>query len=382
MDAEWEDDPNEPPGSQENDEDGGGGARSGKKKTSIPKSPRKGRGGGAGRGRGAGGRRSCGSQDSGAGGTKIKKKAGKFKKCFAAACEMSKAANSKFCHQHHRDAENMRYQAMQAKPSQLREVNAVLSDGSTGQAALDDWRKENPPDAGGRKQLIDWSQFTKRHGRNISNKESVPETLMTVADYWVYRGKPYGKTRSESDAAFNELKKTRIDRVGQGANVALWIPDLLRRSADTENFINSEQTEWSRVLKNPTQQEREFHRGTALSASGSHDDTFLRGAMAEPALRTPQKRKRDAADAEEAALADEGDGDGRSSGPGSGKKIAGAAPNSNSNTAGAAYVIVDDECAAQYGKHKKDWPSLTTSMKNSMSKIAGQHCGHSGGAGG
>ena len=120
------------------------------------------------------------------------------KQCFCARCTDNKLPNSKFCRSCHRHSENIKYQATQEKPSKIPEYNISMRDPSTAQVAIDDFARDNPVGTS-RNALIDWVQYPNKYGSRSSTTVRQGEVLMGIADYWVLRGMPYGKTRLGSD---------------------------------------------------------------------------------------------------------------------------------------------------------------------------------------
>lgn len=112
--------------------------------------------------------------------------------------------NSKFCKSHHRAAENMKYQAQNAKPPELTSYNQVMNDPSKAKIAIEDFMRDNP-EGSGRKRLIDWAAWKRDHGVRLSYTVREGEELLDIDDYYVMRSLPRGKSRAESDAAFKEL---------------------------------------------------------------------------------------------------------------------------------------------------------------------------------
>ena len=135
------------------------------------------------------------------------------KKCFASKCCRPKKLNSKFCADHHRCAENMSYQAKAKTPPEMNSLLEVLNDPGKAQIALDDFCRDNPHN--GRKKLIDWLSFKRKHGVRVSVTYREGEIEMDILTYWTDVGQPRGWTRQESDDKF-ELEARKTDALERG----------------------------------------------------------------------------------------------------------------------------------------------------------------------
>ena len=195
--------------------------------------------------------------------------------CFV--CEEKKLRNSKFCKSHHRAAENMKYQAQNAKPPELTSYNQVMNDPSKAKIAIEDFMRDNP-EGSGRKRLIDWAAWKRDHGVRLSYTVREGEELLDIDDYYVMRSLPRGKSRAESDAAFKELLQGPYDREGEGPLTKLWVPKHKERMRDRTHFVESSVTEGSKQLKNSDSKEKESMMQICQSAVGGHDSSFLRSA--------------------------------------------------------------------------------------------------------
>lgn len=241
----------------------------------------------------------------------------------------------------------MKYQATACKPSKLATYSQIMNDPSTAAVALDEWERDNPEGAG-RKKLVDWAAYERRHGTRSGVTHRQGETLYDIADYWVHRGQPYGKTRAESDAEFREKAKGPYDREGQGPTLQLWLPDLRRRMRDTTRYEDTAAVEGSRQMKDPSHDERKHLQDLAGSARGSHESAFLQGWGKEPspasspaAAVTPTKRGREEDGVEETD-----------------------APSSKKPR-----VDICDEGPRQYGCHESAIPSNEQLMEKALDKI-------------
>ena len=104
----------------------------------VPESTRdKGRGG---RGRGKGGGKSTGK-------SKVKNDS-----CYI--CPEKKLRNSKFCKDHNRAYENMKYQVQRDK--EMPAFNQVMGDPGKAKVAIEDFLRDNP-EGSSRKRLVGWA---------------------------------------------------------------------------------------------------------------------------------------------------------------------------------------------------------------------------------
>ena len=165
------------------------------------------------------------------------KRSDEAKVCFI--CPARKATNSRLCKVHHRPVEAMKYQAQTAVPSQLEAFSQVMQDRGKCKVAIEDFMKENPT-SGGRKRLIDWTSFKRRHGVRIAHTHREQESLMDIDDYWVHVGQPKGWQREASDHEFKRLSRTN-ESEGSGASMKVWIGGMAQRFRDKMTYIDVEQ---------------------------------------------------------------------------------------------------------------------------------------------
>eukprot|EP00913_Durusdinium_trenchii_P025515 g23949.t1 len=158
--------------------------------------------------------------------------------CFLPACEEKKLKNSKFCRQHHRPYEALKYQAAGAKPPETKSFMQIMSDPSRAQAAIEDFIRENP-EGTSRKKLVDWVAWKRDHGVRIAYTVREGEVLLGIDDYFLERSKPKGMSRADSDAEFKELLKGHYDREGEGALTKLWLPKFKERMRDRSHYIDA-----------------------------------------------------------------------------------------------------------------------------------------------
>ncbi|CAK9036130.1 Uncharacterized protein SCF082_LOCUS21603 [Durusdinium trenchii] len=228
--------------------------------------------------------------------------------CFV--CEEKKLRNSKFCKSHHRAAENMKYQAQNAKPPELTSYNQVMNDPSKAKIAIEDFMRDNP-EGSGRKRLIDWAAWKRDHG---------------VA---------------ESDAAFKELLQGPYDREGEGPLTKLWVPKHKERMRDRTHFVESSVTEGSKQLKNSDSKEKESMMQICQSAVGGHDSSFLRSASTKAITNEAGPVKRGPEQVEESDVPP--------------KRVR------KGNVA--------DEAPKKYGKLKKDLPGIEKLVSDASDKL-------------
>ena len=197
------------------------------------------------RGRGRG--RGAGKPAKGRGG-------GALKTCYV--CSEKVRAHSRFCAEHHKDVEAMRYQAKQTKdPKNIEALEMALADPGKCLMALEEFSAQNP--AGKfRKKLIDWASFRKKHGRRAEARERVPEELMDIDDFIKLRVDK-GKSR---EAAIDEWKIMLTDRTvareGVGAAVKLWVPLNKQRFVDKITYADAGLEEGSKDIKDLAESDR------------------------------------------------------------------------------------------------------------------------------
>eukprot|EP00435_Cladocopium_sp_Y103_P028473 s3755_g7.t1 len=193
--------------------------------------------GGKGKGKGRGGGKASG------------KGRAKNDNCFV--CPEKKLRNSKFCKDHNRAYENMKYQAQRAKEMQA--FTQIMGDPGKAKVAIDDFLRENP-EGSCRKRLVDWASFKREHGVR------------------------------ESDEAFKELLKGPYDREGEGPLTKLWLPKLKERMRDRSHYSDASMVEGSKQIKDVDRKEREDLMQVCQSSVGGHDSSFIRSAGTQQAL--------------------------------------------------------------------------------------------------
>lgn len=206
--------------------------------------------------------------------------------CFLPACEEKKLKNSKFCRQHHRPYEALKYQAAGAKPPETKSFMQIMSDPSRAQAAIEDFIRENP-EGTSRKKLVDWVAWKRDHGVRIAYTVREGEVLLGIDDYFLERSKPKGMSRADSDAEFKELLKGHYDREGEGALTKLWLPKFKERMRDRSHYIDASVSENSKQLKDADRKERDDLLQVCKTSVGGHNDSsFVRSASSHnaPAL--------------------------------------------------------------------------------------------------
>eukprot|EP00972_Heterocapsa_arctica_P113283 16436264-Heterocapsa_arctica.AAC.1 len=81
-------------------------------------------------------------------------------------CELPRVQNTKFCKDHKKSSEAMRYQASSSKDPDIQEsCDALFKDEALLIEAVQKFTIENPPTAKyKRKSLIDWTQYSRKSG--------------------------------------------------------------------------------------------------------------------------------------------------------------------------------------------------------------------------
>eukprot|EP00974_Lingulodinium_polyedra_P105739 10235989-Lingulodinium_polyedra.AAC.1 len=92
-----------------------------------------------------------------------------------------------------------------------------MNDPGKASLALADWERDNPEGCA-RMKLICWASFKKRYGVRVAYTYREGEVQMGIDDYWVLRGKPYGRTRDESDAEFMAKVDVAVEKEGEGVD--------------------------------------------------------------------------------------------------------------------------------------------------------------------
>ena len=231
----------------------------------VPESTRdKGRGG---RGRGKGGGKSTGK-------SKVKNDS-----CYI--CPEKKLRNSKFCKDHNRAYENMKYQVQRDK--EMPAFNQVMGDPGKAKVAIEDFLRDNP-EGSSRKRLVEWASFKREQGVRVAFTVGEGEVLLDIDDYFVERAQPRGKTRQESDEAFKELMKGPYEREGEGPLTKLWLPKLKERMRDRTHYSDASMVEGSKQIKDVDRKEKEDLMLVCQSSVGGHDSTFIRSASSHGAV--------------------------------------------------------------------------------------------------
>ncbi|CAE7249881.1 unnamed protein product [Symbiodinium sp. CCMP2592] len=197
------------------------------------------------------------------------------KTCFAATCEKKVKPHSKFCGDHHKDAEAIKYQARQKKnPEITAAVEAALSDPAKAQLALDDFHKNNPSGKF-RKSLIDWTQFQQTFGKRAEFRVRNNEEQMDVTDYVQYQ-KGRGYTDEEALQKWKDLLETDVEREGEGIDVKVWVVRNKQRFRDNIRFNQSSLEEASKQVKGMAESDRQDLLEHVNKQCDSFADPWLR----------------------------------------------------------------------------------------------------------
>ena len=299
-----------------------------------------GTGGDAGGGGGGGVKKKASAKAKVKGGPGRPKRGEEAKVCFI--CPSRKAINSKLCKAHHRPMEAMKYQSQTAVPSQLEALNQMMQDRGKCKVAIEDFMKENPT-SGGRKRLIDWTSFKRRHGVHIALTHREQESLMDIDDYWVQEGQPKGWQREASDHEFKRLSRTN-ESEGSGASMKVWIGGMAQRFRDKTTYIDVEQEDSSKVFKDPSAQEKEELRKVAIETQLDFTNKFFRGDL----LAAPAPSSAAIAKGDEEGTAD--------------VVVAVFSKRRETN--------VSDEAPKQYGKWREELPKLRSSFATAHEKLS------------
>eukprot|EP00435_Cladocopium_sp_Y103_P068230 s676_g31.t1 len=206
-----------------------------------------GQGKGAGRGNGAG-RRGRGRGRGKAAAKKSAAKPDSSKVCFVAQCERKVRSHSKFCQQHSKDVEAIRYQAKSRKDNEvMNAVELALGDPTKAKLCLEEFAQNNP-EGRFRRKLIDWSAFMQTHGKRAEVRDRAKEELMDVTDFVSWK---MGRGLSEQDAmdAWKHLLETDAEREGEGAETKVWVEKNKERFKDTVRYKDNQLQEGSRQMK-------------------------------------------------------------------------------------------------------------------------------------
>ena len=189
-------------------------------------------------------------------------KARAVKACFAASCDRKAKAHSRFCQDHHRDAEAIRYQAKQTKdPAQRKErmeaVEHALSDPAKAKLALEDFARLNPPGRF-RKGLVDWTVFVQRFGKRMEVRTRQGEELMDITDYLKWQCKDRGVSEEDAMDKWAKLLESDLDMEGDGTpgGTSIWIPQNKQRFKDVIRYKDQAVEEGSKAAKNMSDGDR------------------------------------------------------------------------------------------------------------------------------
>lgn len=158
------------------------------------------------------------SSSRGGSAAKARARAAGNKNCFI--CESAHNKNSKFCTDHHKAAEAMRYQASKASPPQGNALDAIFSDMAKCKMAINDFLRNNC-EGRFRKKLIDWGQWRKQYGVRVAMTESDNDKLMGVTSYIKHmEGR---MSTEEAQAEFRRMVEAGHEGEGAGLDRKLWI---------------------------------------------------------------------------------------------------------------------------------------------------------------
>ncbi|CAE7239963.1 unnamed protein product [Symbiodinium sp. CCMP2456] len=195
--------------------------------------------------------------------------------CFAATCEKKVKPHSKFCGDHHKDAEAIRYQARQKKNADISAaVEAALGDPAKAQLALDDFARNNPSGKF-RKSLIDWSAFTQSFGKRAEFRVRNNEEQMDVTDFVKWQ-KGRGLTDEEALQKWKDLLETDVEREGEGHDTKVWVVRNKQRFRDQIRFNESALKESSKQVKGIAESDRQDLLDHVNRQCDSFADPWLR----------------------------------------------------------------------------------------------------------
>jgi hypothetical protein len=195
-----------------------------------------------------------------------------------------------------------------------------MSDAGKAKIAVQEFERDNPS-SGSRKKLIDWAQFKKRYGVRVSITQRQGETQMDIDDWWRQRGQKNGWTRAESDVVFRQhVTNGTFEVEGEGPHLSLWVTDLKQRFRDVTKYVDNEEEESSKQIRDPSRAEREALRRTVRESVPDHSEGFLRSHVEQRPQVASQAAK-------------EGDGDDAGALGGAAKKRKGSTIDDEGSTA-------------------------------------------------
>ena len=180
--------------------------------------------------------------------------------CCAADCAEKKAANSKFCKLHHRQAENIKDQA--TRDGETESYNSIMNDPDKAQEALNQHSKDNV-DGRFRKRLIDWGMWKKRFGQKTSTTVSNVEEWMEVTAYVGWRTKHLPECQAKEDMRAEMREEFRklcsqpgIEKEGAWPSTFIWVNKKRRRLSDKDTYFDGAYEEGPKPLKDLTKEDR------------------------------------------------------------------------------------------------------------------------------
>ena len=202
--------------------------------------PGKGSGRGKGRGRGRGRGKSAAA--------KKPAKSDSNKVCFVAQCERKVRSHSKFCQQHSKDVEAIRYQAKTKKDTEvMNTLELALQDPTKAKLCLEEFAQSNP-EGRFRRKLIDWGAFMQSHGKRAEVRDRSREELMDVTDFVSWK-MSRGLSEQDAENAWKQLLETDVEREGEGADTKVWVEKNKERFKDTVRYKDNQLQEGSRQMK-------------------------------------------------------------------------------------------------------------------------------------
>ena len=167
----------------------------------------------------------------------------------------SSAHVKRFCGEHHKGAEALRYQGKQKNPEITKAIEETLSDPVKAKLALDEFARQNP-EGRFRKRLLDWGQFLQKFGRRAEVRHREQEEEMDATDYIAWQ-KSQGKSDQEALAKWKEvLADPSIGRSGEGMDAKVWIVKNKLRFQDDVRFKECSVQEGSKATKDLSETDR------------------------------------------------------------------------------------------------------------------------------
>ena len=209
-------------------------------------------------------------------------------------CKEARHANSRFCKEHKRSYDSMAYQAKKAEQQgeggAVQAFNNSMADDFSAKAAIEKFCEANPPDQRyARKSFIDWADFKKTYGQRTDIIDRSKCKPMWEGEFIMWAMNEKALPKAEAENWWKEhYNNPRIERDNEGykGRLQLWIPTGPSKLVDKSRFTESNTSQGSKPMKNPTPADVEMLQEHVKRQRQSVVDPFFTQNVSVPASVT------------------------------------------------------------------------------------------------